>query len=250
MTLAASFLSRPIAHRGLHDTANGRAENSPKAFTEAIAHGYGIELDLQLSKDGQAMVFHDYDLARLTSEKGPIAQRTAAELAEINLLHDGDGVPTLAAVLAQIDGQVPILIEIKDQDGQMGTDVGPLELAAAALLKDYAGDFAVMSFNPHSVAVLQSALPDAPRGLVTCDYTAEDWPVLPKPVRDSLRDIPDFDRLECTFISHDRADLNAARVGQIKDAGHPILTWTIKSAEQEAVARQIVANITFEGYLA
>lgn len=250
MTLPSAFLKRPITHRGLHDTANGRAENSPKAFAAAMEHVYGIELDLQLSKDGQAMVFHDYDLARLTDARGPIMQKTAAELAEITLLHDGDGVPTFADTLAQIAGKVPILIEFKDQDGQMGPNVGALERAAAAVLKDYKGDVAVMSFNPHSVAALKDALPDTPRGLVTCEYTAEDWPTLPASVRARLRDIPDFADLDCCFISHDRKDLDRDRVTQIKAAGHPILTWTIKSAEQEAIAREIVANVTFEGYLA
>jgi len=250
MTLPTSLLTRPIAHRGLHDVANGRAENSPKGIAAAMEHGYGIELDLQMSKDGVPMVFHDYDLARLTGESGPISQRTAAELAQIGLLHDGDGVPTLADTLAQIGGRVPILIEFKDQDGQMGPNVGPLEDAAAALLQDYEGDCAVMSFNPHSVAALRKALPNMPRGLVTCDYTEKDWPILPAPVRDRLRDIPNFEDLGCTFISHDRNNLAANRVAKIKAAGHPILTWTIKSAEQEAEARKIATNITFEGYLA
>lgn len=250
MTLPQSLLARPIAHRGLHDVANGRAENSPKSFDAAMGHGYGIELDLQLSKDGVPMVFHDYELERLTGERGPVAQRTAAELSDILLLHDGDGIPTLADTLAQIAGRVPILIEFKDQDGQMGPNIGPLEQAAADLLQDYAGDCAVMSFNPHSVAALAKALPDRPRGLVTCDYNAKDWPILPTRIRENLRDIPDFEALGCTFISHDRKDLDRDRVTAIKAAGHPILTWTIKSPEQEAAARKIVANVTFEGYLA
>ena len=250
MTLPASFLTKPIAHRGLHDASQGRAENSPKAFAAALEHGYGIELDLQLSKDGQPMVFHDYDLERLTGTRGPIAQKTAAELAKITLLHDGDGVPTLADTLAQIAGRVPILIEVKDQDGQMGPDVGRLERAAAALLEDYTGDYAVMSFNPHSVGIFKDVLPNAPRGLVTCDYTADDWPTLPASVREHLRHIPDYETLDCCFISHDHTDLDRDRVAQIKAKGHPILTWTIKSAEQEAEARKIVANITFEGYMA
>lgn len=250
MTLPSSFLIRPIAHRGLHDKAKGRAENSPKAFAAAIRHGYGIELDLQLSKDGQAMVFHDYDLARLTGAQGPISQRTAAELSGIALLHDGDGIPTLAEVLEQVAGSVPLLIEFKDQDGQMGPNVGDLENAAAAILKNYDGEYAVMSFNPHSVAALKKALPDVPRGLVTCAYIAKDWPTLPAAVRNRLREIPDFDALECCFVSHDRTDLNSDHVAEIDNAGHTILTWTVKSAEQEAAARQIAANITFEGYMA
>lgn len=250
MTLPASFLTKPISHRGLHDTAAGRAENSPKAFASAIAHGYGIELDLQLSSDGQAMVFHDYDLKRLTGIAGPITQRTATELGNTALLHDGDGIPTLAQVLAQVAGQVPLLIEFKDQDGVMGPNIGTLEQAAADILKDYTGDYAVMSFNPHSVAALQGMLPDAPRGITTCNYTAKDWPTLPKATRENLRRIPDLDRVGGCFISHDRNDLDQPEVRTLKDNGVSILTWTIRTPEQEAKARQIVDNITFEGYLA
>lgn len=250
MKLPASFLDRPIAHRGLHDVANGRAENSPKAFAAAMAHGYGIELDLQLSKDGQAMVFHDYDLERLTGERGAVSQRTAAELGEIGLLHDGDGIPTLAKVLAQVAGKVPLLIEFKDQDGGMGPNVGPLEKAAADLLRNYTGDVAVMSFNPHSVAALKQFLPDTPRGLTTCRYKRKDWPTLKKLVRHALRKIPDFNDVDGCFISHDRNDLSRGYVRRIKKAGYPVLTWTIKSKEQEVEARKIVDNITFEGYLA
>ena len=250
MTLPRAFVHRPIAHRGLHDVTAGRAENSTKAFAAAMDGGYGIELDVQLSSDGHAMVFHDYDLGRLTAEKGPIAQRTAAELGQIALLHDGDGIPTLAEVLEQVAGRAPLLIEIKDQDGAMGPKVGPLEEATARALANYDGAFAVMSFNPHSVAAMAELLPDAPRGIVTSAYKADDWPTIPTATRDRLRRIPDFDRTGSTFISHEAADLDRTRVAELKDAGATILCWTIKSAAQEADARRIVHNVTFEQYLA
>ena len=250
MTLPRVFIDRPLSHRGLHDVAAGRAENSPKAFAAAMAAHYGIELDVQLSSDGQAMVFHDYDLGRLTGARGAVAQHTAAQLEQISLLHDGDGIPMLRDVLAQVAGKVPLLIEIKDQDGALGPNVGALEQATADALVGYDGAFAVMSFNPHSVAVMAKLLPDAPRGIVTSAYTAEDWPTIPKTTRDRLRDIPDFDGTGSTFISHEAADLDRARVAEIKQSGATILCWTIKSAAQEAEARKVVDNVTFEQYLA
>ncbi|SEW39358.1 Glycerophosphoryl diester phosphodiesterase [Cognatiyoonia koreensis] len=250
MRLPSSFLARPFAHRGLHDVTAGRAENSPGAFAAAIGHGYGIELDLQLSKDGQAMVFHDYDLERLAGIRGAVAQKTALELSAIALLHDGDAIPTLSDVLAQVSGQVPLLIEIKDQDGGMGPNVGKLEMATANLLRDYQGDVAVMSFNPHSVAAMRELLPDTPRGLTTCRYKRKDWPTLKKLVRHGLRKIPNFADVDASFISHDRKDLDRGYVRRVKKAGYPVLTWTIKSPAQEAEARKIADNITFEGYLA
>lgn len=250
MTLSAVFLDRPFAHRALHDTANGRAENSTKSIAAAIAAGYGVEIDLQISSDGVPMVFHDYDLGRLTATTGPIAQRTAADLGAITLLHDGGGIPTLAEVLDQVAGQAPLLIEFKDQDGQMGPNVGPLGHAAAQTLRDYTGSFAVMSFNPNAVDELQELLPDAPRGIVTGPYSADDWPLLPAHVRDHLRGIPDYIRTGSCFISHNQADLDAVPVTALKSAGASVLCWTVKSAKVEAHARKVADNITFEGYLA
>lgn len=250
MTLPAVFFTRPIAHRALHDITNGRAENSTRAIAAAIDAGYGIEIDLQLSSDGVPMVFHDYDLARLTDGKGAVAQHTAAELQGFALRHDGDPMPTLAQVLAQVGGRVPLLIEFKDQDGQMGPNVGALEQASADILRDYAGPYAVMSFNPHAVAELKTLLPDIPRGIVTDPYRADDWPTLTAATCDALRDIPDYDRTRSCFISHNQADLDAAPVTALKARGAQILCWTVKSPEHEIRARKVAENITFEGYLA
>ncbi|MFY0635675.1 MAG: phosphodiesterase [Vannielia sp.] len=250
MSLPAAFLTRPIAHRGYHDRAAGRAENSRAAFAAAMEAGYGIELDLQPSKDGVPMVFHDYALSRLTGETGPVAQRSAEELGQIMLTGGGEGIPTLAEVLALVEGRVPLLIEIKDQDGALGPDVGRLERATAEVLKGYRGDVALMSFNPHSMAAMAEALPDVPRGLVTDDYRPEDWETIPEARRAELRGIPDYGSVGACFISHRHGALGDARVVELKAQGAEILCWTIRSAAEEAAARKIAANVTFEGYAA
>ena len=121
--LPACFLTRPIAHRGLHDASDGRPENSVVAFRAAIAAGYAIELDVQMSLDGAAMVFHDYHLSRLTGQNGPVAQRPASDLSRIQLSGSQDTITDLEQVLGLIAGQVPLLVEIKDQDGNMGQNV-------------------------------------------------------------------------------------------------------------------------------
>ncbi|TMV06842.1 phosphodiesterase [Ruegeria sediminis] len=244
------FCERPIAHRALHDAAQGRPENSRAAIRAAIAGGYGIEIDLQLTSDGQAVVFHDYDLGRLTGRSGPIRRITAAEAAGITLLHsEAEGIPTLSEVLDLVAGRAPLLIEVKDQDGAMGPDVGPLEQAATRALDGYAGPVALMSFNPHSVAAIARLAPDLPRGLVTSAYNPFDW-ALPAAVCDRLREIPDFDRLGADFISHEAADLGRPRVAELKARGVPILCWTVRSAAQEAEVRKVADNVTFEKYLA
>ncbi|MEE4187042.1 MAG: glycerophosphodiester phosphodiesterase family protein, partial [Roseobacter sp.] len=131
----------------------------------------------------------------------------------------------------------------------MGPNVGPLEEATANALQGYNGPVAVMSFNPHSVIRLAQLMPDVPRGLVTSAYSAEDWD-LPTNVRRRLRDIPDYDAAGCAFISHDRRDLDRPRVNELKARGAQILCWTVRSSQQEAEARKIAHNITFEKYLA
>lgn len=248
--LPAAFLTRPIAHRALHDRAAGRPENSRAAVRAAVAAGYGIEIDLQPSADGVPMVFHDYDLRRLTGVPGRLRGLTAAELSEIPLLGGDEGIPTLAEVLAIVDGQVPLLIEIKDQDGAMGPDVGPLETATARVLAGYAGPVAVMSFNPNAVLAFHLEAPGVPVGLTTSAYHADHWPLLPASVRRHLAGIPDFDRVGASFISHEAADLGSPRVAELKARGAAILCWTIRSPEAEDDARKIAQNITFEGYAA
>lgn len=249
MSLPKSFLTRPLAHRGLHDLADGVPENGMEAMRRAVAGGFGMELDLQVSADGVAMAFHDATLDRMTCHTGLVRERRAAELARVALNGSGAGVPTLADVLAMVDGRAPVLIEMKDQSGKLeGTD-GALEAATMAALAGYHGPVAVMSFNPDQVAEFARIAPEVPRGLVTSGFPREDWANTPEPRCTRLRDIPDFDRVGAGFISHDRTDLGSARVAELRAAGVPVLTWTIRSAEAEALARQVAHNITFEQYL-
>ncbi len=247
--LPSVFLQTPIAHRALHDLSDNRPENSRAAIRAAIEAGYGIEIDLQRTSDNRAMVFHDYDMTRLTGQPGPIQQISAAQAQATQLLHADDGIPTLDEVLKMVGGKVPLLIEFKDQDGAMGPDVGPLEADAVRALQGYDGPVALMSFNPNSVAELARLAPHLPRGIVTCSYQPKEE-LLPQKVCDHLRDIPDFDRIGASFISHEVADLSRPRVAELKAQGVPILCWTVRSPEQEAQARAVADNVTFEGYLA
>ncbi len=247
MTLPNAFLTVPFAHRGFHDLTDGRPENSLSAFQAAIDRSYGIEMDVQLSADGVAMVFHDYALDRLTPETGSVRQRTAAALEQITLKGGTETIPTLTQVLKFVAGRVPLLIEIKDQDGGMGDDLGPLEEATAKALQGYPGDVAVMSFNPYAVARMADIAPDVPRGIVTSAYRANDWP-LSKATRDRLRDIPDYDRTGACFISHELDDLSRDRVADLRSAGALVFCWTVRSAAEASEARRFADNITFEGY--
>ena len=230
--LPAAFLTAPIAHRAYHKRSEGRPENSLPAMRAAIAAGYGIECDLQLTKDGHALVFHDEWLERLTDATGFVRDKTLAEM------------------LALVAGRVPLLIELKDPTDTMSETDGRLEAAVAQALAGYCGPVALMSFNPHCIAHLARLAPQIPRGLTTAAYDHAGWAPL-DPVRcDELRGIPDYDRTLSSFISHEAADLGRARVANLKAQGAAILTWTIHSPAEEAQARKVAQNITFENYAA
>lgn len=249
--LPAAFLDRPITHRALHDLDAGRPENSPAAIRAAVAAGFGVEIDVQVSADGQAMVFHDNDLDRVTNEVGRVNLHDAARLQRILLSHNADGetIPILGEALEIIAGKVPLLIEIKDQDGALGPNTDVLEKATALALKGYRGPVALMSFNPHSVAACAHYAPHIPRGLVTGTFLAENWDGVPESRLSELQSIPDYDRVGASFISHRATDLHSPHVANIRAKGGAILCWTILSPAEDAKARKYADNVTFEGYL-
>lgn len=249
--LPADFLHVPLAHRALHDRRARRPENSRAAIRAAVAAGYGIEVDLQMSRDGRAMVFHDEELGRLTGRPGAVSDHDAVDLGRIPLAGgDGEGIPTLAEALALVGGRVPLLLELKDQTGRLAPTDGRLEEAVAGDVRDYAGPLALMSFNPHAVIGLRDCAAAVPRGLVTCAYSMLDWPALDAATRARLREIPDYDAAGACFISHEAEDLDRPRVAELRARGAVVLCWTIRSARQEARARRHAQNITFEGYRA
>ncbi|MCB2127625.1 MAG: phosphodiesterase [Rhodobacteraceae bacterium] len=248
--LDAAFLRHPIAHRGLHDRASGRPENSMAAFAAAIDAGYGIECDIQPSADGVAMVFHDYDLRRLTGKGGPITAMTAAELGAMPIHGSTETIPTLAALLQLVAGQVPLLIEIKDQDGAVGPKVGPLEEAVARDLSGYRGPVAVMSFNPYSVAAMARLAPSVARGVTAGGPDDSTYDGLSPERVAALGDVTDYAGVGASFVSYDHKLLTRPAIAGLKARGAAILCWTIRSEAEEARARKVAQNITFENYLA
>lgn len=247
--LPDAFLQVPLAHRGYHGRLKG-VGNSREAIANAVAHGYGIELDLQLSSDGQAMVFHDDTLNRMTKVRGAVFEKTAADLGNILLAGGRTAIPRLSDILDLIVNKVPLLIELKDQSGNLGPTDGHLERATAVALRNYSGAVAVMSFNPHSVAYMAKFAPEIPRGLTTDSFAAKEWPTVPQARLDHLRKFEELEVIGAGFISHDHRDLTNPMVAELKAAGCAILCWTIETADQERRARQIADNITFEGYAA
>lgn len=241
MTLPPAFLARPLAHRGLHDARAGRIENSLSAFRAAAEAGCGIELDVQLSRDGVAVVHHDATLDRLTGRTGPIRDLTAEELACLPLGGTEDRIENLTTVLDAIGDRVPVLVEIKSDGG--GAIAG-----AVAEAVEGRGGVAVMSFDPACIARIAELAPRIPRGLTTCAFQGPDAPRDPK-TRARLAAIADYEAVDACFVSHDHADIGNPRLLELKAGGAAILCWTIRSPETERAARRIADNITFEGYL-
>jgi len=244
--LPPALLTRPIAHRALHGLAG--PENSRAAIAAAVTAGYALEIDLQASADGVALVFHDHNLERLTYAAGAVADRPAHELTDLPLRGTSECIPTLREVLALVAGRAPLLIEVKDQSRTLGPVDGRLEADTAAALRGYQGPVAVMSFNPHSMAAMARLAPDIPRGLVTCAFAPEDWPGVP---HDRLAELATLNAVAATgasFISHEWQLLDMAPVAALKAQGMPVLCWTIRDTAQEAQARHVADNITFEGY--
>ena len=147
------------AHRGLH--GNGVPENSLEAFRLAVEGGYGIELDIQLSKDREVMVFHDYTLSRMTGREGKLSEFTADELSKLSLAGTDEYIPKLREVLRLVDGKVPLLVELKGED--FNTELCD---KAAELLSKYGGPYCVESFNPILLGRMAKLLPDVYRGIL------------------------------------------------------------------------------------
>jgi len=243
MTAPAWLKSTPVAHRGLHDPAAGIPENSLAAFTAAIAGGYAFELDVRLSRDGIAIVFHDGKLKRLTGRPGTLEDHTAADLAKLTLLGTGETIPSLAEVLALTAGRAPVLIEVKAFGFEA---VGPLEAAVARALDGYKGPFAVQSFSPQTVAWFERQAPDFCRGQIATDPAAASE--LP-PERQQARARQIDQAIGAPhFVAYDVRYLPAPLTERARRDGLPVLTWTVRSAQDWQRARRHADNPIFEGW--
>jgi len=235
----------PIAHRGLW-TPGGAPENSLAAFQAACAKGYSIELDVQLTADGQAVVFHDDRLERLTGQEGRLRDHTAAELSAMKLSGTDETIPTLADALAVIGHRAMVQIELKTPFGE----VGELEKKVSEILIDHAGPIAVIGFNPYSHAWFADHNPQVLRGLDSYGWNDENARKLAPELRKSLAALeqveiarPDFLALGLDMLPSPRADVFRAK-------GMPIVAWTVRSPEQWDAVSDHCDNLIFEGFAA
>ena len=237
------FSTVRYAHRGLHDDT--KAENSMSAFRAAKEHGYGIELDVRLTKDGELVVFHDNDLLRMTGREGKVRDFTLEELSSLRLGGTSDGIPTFREVLELIDGAVPLLIEMKELIGEGGVAEKLVEV-----IDSYKGEYIVESFSPMALKRLRRLRPDILCGILSYEYTKEERHkgsllfALAEQLMLNFLMRPDF-------IAYDHRGHAVHGLRFIRRSFRtPLIAWTVRSEEEEkkAIAHGF-DTVIFEGYI-
>jgi glycerophosphoryl diester phosphodiesterase len=239
--------AQPVAHRGLHDRSRGIIENMPGAAAAAVAANFAIECDIQLTADGEAMVHHDDALGRLAEGSGALLGKTSAELKQLAFKDTPEKMMSLADLCALVAGRVPLVIEVKSHfDGDRR-----LVARMAEVLASYDGPAAGMSFDPDQVMALRELLPLRPRGIVAeREYTEADWPEATPAQRRGMLHLRHAFRTRPHFVAWWVDELPAAAPWIARNLfGCPLLTWTVRTPEQRAIAARHADQIIFEGFL-
>lgn len=238
---------RPIAHRGLHVAADGIIENSPSAALAAINGDFSIECDVQRTADNEAVVFHDFDLERLTHATGRVDATTAAALGQIAMRGTTDRIVALPAFLDLIAGRVPLVLEIKSRfDGDMR-----LTRRVAEVVNASSAPIALKSFDPRIVAELRSLTPKHARGIVAMDdYSYPDYATCSSDEKRAMANLLHFSDTQPDFISWRVRDLPSAAPYLCRSQlGLPVMTWTVRTPEDRRLALAHADQMVFEGFV-
>lgn len=232
--------NKDTAHRGLHD--KNIPENSLEAFQKAINYGFNIELDVQLSKDNVPVVFHDFNLKRMTGYDKDVNQLTLSEIKQLRLLDDPAAViPTLEETLRLCQGKTGLLIEIK----KLGYDFVSYaeEDVILPVLQRYKGDFIVKSFNPFTVDYFGRYAPEFVRGFLSSVASIEDYAPAAREVVERL-----------LFSQDKRVDffdyyypLLGSELYNMVDL--PLVVWTINNIEDYNKVKPLTISCIFEGFI-
>ena len=239
--------ARPVAHRGLHDFARGIIENMPAAALAAASANFSIECDIQLTADGEAMVHHDDALGRLTEGSGALLGKTAAELKAIRFKNTDERMMTLGDLCALVAGRVPLVIEVKSHfDGDR-----KLVKRMAEVLAGYSGPAVGMSFDPDQVLALRELMPQLVRGIIAeREYTETDWPEASAEQRRGMTYLRHAFRTRPHFVAYWVDELPAVAPWIARNVCRlPLLTWTVRTPEQRALAISYADQMIFEGFL-
>ena len=239
--------ARPVAHRGLHDAARGVIENMPGAVQAAVAGNFSIEVDIQLTADGEAMVHHDDALGRLTEGSGSLLGKSAAELKAVKFKNTPERMMSLGDLLTLVAGRVPLVIEVKSHfDGDR-----KLVKRMADGLASYSGPVVGMSFDPDQVLALREFAPNLPRGIVAQrNYDDDYWKKLTREQRDSMLYLRHAFRTEPHFVAFWVNQLPAPAPWIARNIfGCPLLAWTVRTPEQREWAARYADQMIFEGFV-
>jgi glycerophosphoryl diester phosphodiesterase len=238
--------ARPIAHRGLHDAARGIIENTAAAVSAAIAAGYGIEVDLQISADGEAMVHHDDVLGRLTDGEGRLDQLSAADLKHVPFRGSAERMMTLGDLCDLVGGRATLLLELKSRfDGD-----GRLPARVAAILSGYDGPGAPMSFDPMQLEVLRQKAPRLPRGIVAAKYRPHPyWDQMPAWLRHGMASLLPALTARPHFVAYAVDNLQAfAPLFARHILCLPLVTWVVRTEVERQRAARFADQMIFEGF--
>jgi glycerophosphoryl diester phosphodiesterase len=245
MSNLAWLTARPVAHRGLHDGA-GVIENTPSAVAAAVAAGYAIEVDLQITADGEAMVHHDESLGRLTEGSGRLASLNAAALKQVAFKATRDRMMTLGDLIDLVAGRVTLVLELKsvfDGDRRLPARVGDV-------LSRRAGPIAAMSFDPAQVYALRDAAPGLTRGIVAeRRYADAEWQGFTASQKRRMAHLLHAPETRPHFVAYAVNDLPAPGPWIARRVfGLPLLTWTVRTDEQRRRAARWADQMIFEGF--
>ncbi len=228
------FYRVPFAHRGLHDPESGVIENSLSAFRSAWENGFGIELDVRLSADREAMVFHDRDLERMTAARGRVEDLDSEQLVGLKLGGSQDRIPLLREVLERVDGRVPLLVELKTNNERGRRLCTALVERVATLVRPYRDSVAAMSFSSAAMRHLRKTSPEIFRGILRNHGDG-----------DALDPLEGLDE---DFAAWKSSCLPTGTANDIRRKGRPVFAWTVTSEREETRLREHVDVIIFEGF--
>lgn len=238
--------ARPVAHRGLHDRSRGIIENMPAAVQAAIGGNFSIEVDLQLTADGEAIVHHDDALGRLTDGTGALRDLTAAQLKAVAFKDTPERMMTLGDLCDLVAGRMPLVLEIKSQfDGDRTLVARVIEV-----LKTYRGPAVAMSFDPERVAMMRELAPDLTRGIVAQrTYDDSSWTHLSSEQRAGMLHLRHGLRTQPHFVAFWVNQLPAPAPWIARNLfGCALLAWTVRMPEQRAAAARYADQMIFEGF--
>ena len=229
------------AHRGLHDNQSGAPENTMPAFRKAVEAGYGIELDIQLTKDGKVVVVHDFNLKRLCGIDKEVDQMTYEELQKLTILDSRERIPLFEDVLDLVDGRVPLIVELKVKDIK-----SRICQAADAILQEYHGVYCIESFAPNALLWYRFHRRRVYRGQLSSDFSNDDLHgigyIIQQYLLANVFTAPDF----IAYDYRHRTNLSKNICRWLYKC--PSVAWTIRSQEQLDEAKKYYDYFIFEGF--